>query len=104
MGLYLLLLAVLLVAGVVPVAGPVACVRLVTPHIVRLLDPEGRGWSVALAAGPGGLMTVSVDIIARTTAAPAELPISIVTTLLGGPIFIRLVQSPRFSLTCEARA
>lgn len=100
----LLLLAVLLVAGVVPVAGPVAFVGLVTPHIVRLLDPEGPGWSVALNAALGGLMTLAADIVARSAAAPRELPISIVTALIGGPVFIWLVQSPRFSLAREARA
>ncbi len=100
----LLLLSVLPVAGVVPVAGPVAFVGLVTPHIVRLLHPQGPGWTVALTASLGGLITLTADIVARTVIAPQDLPISIVTALIGGPVFIYLVQTPRFSLSREAKA
>jgi iron complex transport system permease protein len=95
----LLLLAVLLVAGIVPVAGPVAFVGLATPHIARLLHPEGPGWTIALTAALGGLMVTVADILARSVAAPQELPVSIVTALIGGPIFIYLVQARSFSLS-----
>jgi len=94
----LLLLAVMLTAGVVPVAGPVAFVGLATPHIARLLQPDGPGWTVALTAALGGLMTTVADILARSVAAPQELPVGIVTALIGGPVFIYLVQAPAFSL------
>ncbi|CAH1692929.1 Iron complex transport system permease protein [Hyphomicrobiales bacterium] len=94
----LLFLAVLPVAGVVPVAGPVAFVGLATPHIARLLKPDGQGWTVALAAALGGLMVTAADIVARSIATPRELPVSIVTALIGGPVFIYLVQARNFSL------
>ncbi|MCK7616038.1 FecCD family ABC transporter permease [Roseibium sediminicola] len=90
----LLFAAVLPVAGVAPVAGPVAFVGLVAPHIARLLKPEGPGWTIALSAALGGLMTASADIIARSVAAPQELPVGMVTALVGGPVFIYLVQRP----------
>ncbi|MBS7706284.1 FecCD family ABC transporter permease [Chelatococcus asaccharovorans] len=89
----LLLLAVLPVAGVVPVAGPVAFVGLATPHIARLLKPGGQGWTVALAAALGGLMVTVADLLARSIAAPRELPVGIITALIGGPVFIYLVQA-----------
>ncbi|OFS85390.1 ferrichrome ABC transporter permease [Oligella sp. HMSC05A10] len=93
-----LVLAVILVAGVVPVAGPVAFVGLATPHIVRLLQPDNPCWSVILAASLGGLIATIADIIARSIAAPQELPISIIMALIGGPVFIYLIQKPNFSL------
>ncbi|MCD2172351.1 FecCD family ABC transporter permease [Rhizobium sp. C4] len=88
----LLLIAALPVAGVAPVAGPVAFVGLATPHIVRLLRPEGPAWSILLNVAMGGLMTVSADLVARSIALPKEIPVGIVTALIGGPIFVYLVQ------------
>ncbi|AVA25920.1 iron-siderophore transporter permease protein (plasmid) [Rhizobium sp. NXC24] len=98
----LLLLAVFPVAGVTPVAGPIAFVGLAAPHIARLLRPNGPGWTIALTAALGGLMVVAADVIARSIAAPQELPVGIVTALIGGPLFIYLVQSRSFSLKGEA--
>ncbi|WP_082659786.1 FecCD family ABC transporter permease [Aureimonas sp. AU40] len=96
-----LFLAVLPVAGIVPVAGPIAFVGLAAPHIARLLRPPGSGWAMALAAAIGGLTTVLADLIARSIAAPRELPVGLVTALIGGPVFLYLVQRPR-ALAVEA--
>ena len=90
-----LLLAVLPVAGIVPVAGPIAFIGLAAPHIARLLRPPGSGWAIALAAAIGGLTTVLADLLARSLAAPRELPVGLVTALIGGPVFLYLVQRPR---------
>lgn len=87
----LLILAVLPVAGIVPVAGPIAFVGLATPHIARLLRPQSLGWAIMLTAALGGLIVAAADIVSRTVAAPRELPVSIVTALIGGPIFIALI-------------
>lgn len=88
----LLICAVLPVAGVAPVAGPVAFVGLVSPHIARLLRPPSPGWSVLLSAAIGGLMVVTADVVGRSIAAPREIPVGILTALIGGPFFIYLVQ------------
>lgn len=88
----LLFCAVLPVAGVAPVAGPVAFVGLASPHIARLLRPPTPGWAVLLSAAIGGLMVVSADIVGRSIAVPREIPVSILTAVFGGPIFIYLVQ------------
>lgn len=93
-----LFLSVLPVAGVAPVAGPVAFVGLATPHIVRLLRPGSSAWSIALTVVLGGLMTAGADIIARSIAAPKEIPVGIVTALIGGPVFVYLVQRRTISL------
>lgn len=87
----LLVVAILPVAGIVPIAGPIAFVGLATPHIARLLKPEGLGWTITLTAMLGGLIVTAADIISRTVAAPREMPVSIVTALIGGPLFIALI-------------
>jgi iron complex transport system permease protein len=93
----LLVLAVCPVAGVTPVAGPVAFVGLAVPHVVRLLRPNSPGWTVLLNAAIGGLLVVTADALARSIAAPREIPIGIVTALIGGPFFIHLVQRRGFA-------
>ncbi|MGN7772339.1 FecCD family ABC transporter permease [Phyllobacterium sp. 22552] len=94
----LLVLAIMPVAGVAPVAGPVAFVGLVSPHIARLLKPQSTLWSIALTTAIGALMVVTADVIARSIALPRELPVGIITALLGGPFFVYLVQTQSFSL------
>ncbi|AJD45652.1 iron-siderophore transporter permease protein (plasmid) [Rhizobium gallicum bv. gallicum R602sp] len=91
----LLVLGICPVAGVAPVAGPVAFVGLAAPHIARLLKPRGAVWEIALTAAIGALMVTCADLIARTIAIPKELPVGIITALLGGPVFIYLIQRGR---------
>jgi iron complex transport system permease protein len=92
------------VAGIVPVAGPVAFVGLATPHMARLLNPDGPGWAVALTASLGGLMVAAADIVARTIALPRELPVGIITALIGGPVFVYLVQRGSFVMKSRTQS
>lgn len=89
---FLLLLAILPVAGITPVGGPLAFVGLAAPHIARLLKPQGTGGELLLTALLGALMVTLADVLARTVALPQELPVGILTALIGGPVFIWLVQ------------
>ncbi len=91
----LLVLGICPVAGVAPVAGPVAFVGLAAPHITRLLKPRGVAWEIALCAAIGALIVTVADLIARTIALPKELPVGIVTALIGGPVFVYLIQRGR---------
>jgi len=91
----LLVLGVCPVAGVAPVAGPVAFVGLAAPHIARLLKPRGAASEIALSAAIGALIVTVADLIARTIAIPKELPVGIITALIGGPVFIYLIQRGR---------
>jgi iron complex transport system permease protein len=97
----LLLLGICPVAGVAPVAGPVAFVGLAAPHIARLLRPRGTAWEIGLTAAIGSLIVTSADLIARTVAIPKELPVGIITALLGGPVFIYLIQRGRLGFKGE---
>ncbi len=85
----------LLVGVSVSAAGAIGFVGLVVPHLVRLL--AGPGHRILLPAsallGAGGI--VLADVLARTVVAPAELPIGVLTTLLGGPFFLWLLAGRR---------
>ena len=83
----LLLVAALLTAAVVSVSGVIGFVGLVVPHINRiLLGPDHRRLLPASAL-LGGLVLVAADTLARTVAGATEIPVGVVTALLGAPFF-----------------
>jgi iron complex transport system permease protein len=91
----LLLIAVALCGSVVTVAGTIGFVGLVAPHIARrLVGPMHEG-SLPLSAAIGGLLVVLSDLIGRTVAAPAEIPVGIVVAIVGAPFFIYLLFQNR---------
>ena len=91
-------LVVLVALGVgvcVAMTGLVAFVGLVVPHAVRLLSgPDHRGLIPCSALG-GALLLVCADSLARVVAAPAELPVGVITALLGAPVFVALLLRTR---------
>lgn len=85
--------ASLLVAAAVSISGLVGFVGLVAPHICRLtLGPRNR-LLVPASALAGALFVVLADLLARTVVAPTELPLGVVTALIGGPFFLWLLRS-----------
>lgn len=81
----------LLVAAAVSVSGLIGFIGLMTPHIIRLvLGPDHRTLVPASALG-GATMLVLADLAARTVLAPVELPVGIITALVGGPFFVWLL-------------
>ena len=88
-------LGALLTAGAVSVSGLVGFVGLVVPHGLRLIcGPDHRVLLPASAVG-GAAFLVLADLIARTVARPAELPLGVVTAFLGGPLFLWLLRRSR---------
>jgi len=87
--------AILLVALVVGVgvafAGIIGFVGLVVPHLIRLIVGPDHRLLLPASALLGALLLVLADLLARVVIAPAELPIGILTALLGGPFFIWLL-------------
>lgn len=84
--------AVLLAGGAVSVAGPVGFVGLVIPHAVRFLVGQDYRWILPYAALAGGAFLVLADVAARLILRPVELPVGVMTALIGGPFFIYLVR------------
>ncbi|WP_317194771.1 FecCD family ABC transporter permease [Hymenobacter telluris] len=84
----LIVLATLAVGTSVAVAGTIGFLGLVVPHLVRLAaGPDHRVVLPGAALG-GALVLTLADMLARTVVAPAELPIGILTALLGAPVFL----------------
>ena len=81
----------LMVSSVVCVAGPIGFVGLIVPHSIRfLLGPSHLPLLVASGFAGAGFL-VLCDAVARTLLAPMELPVGILTALIGGPFFIGLL-------------
>ncbi|MBA4784292.1 MAG: iron ABC transporter permease [Rhizobiales bacterium] len=75
----------------VAVAGSIGFVGIVVPHLLRLvMGPSHRFLLLGSALGGGALLLVA-DSVARTVAAPAELPIGVITALFGAPVFLFLL-------------
>ena len=73
-------------------AGMIAFVGLVAPHLVRSLSPGTHGRLLGLSALAGGVLLLAADVLARSLIAPQELPVGIVTALLGGIYLLVLMQ------------
>lgn len=93
--LLLLGAASLLTASAVAQAGIIGFVGLVTPHLLRRLLGEDYRLLLPASALGGGALLALADLLARTLARPAELPVGVVTTLLGGPFFLYLMWRRR---------
>jgi iron complex transport system permease protein len=84
-------ISALLTGASVAVAGSIAFVGLVVPHAVRLmLGPSARTLLPASALG-GAIFLLLCDLVARTVHPPTELRLGVVTSLIGGPLFIWLL-------------
>ncbi|MCC7252430.1 iron ABC transporter permease [Hyphomicrobium sp.] len=79
------------VGAAVAVAGIVGFVGIVTPHIVRLAAGPDHRFLLPASAMLGATLGLAADIVARMAVAPAELPLGIVTALIGAPFFLHLV-------------
>ncbi len=87
------------VGAAVALAGTIAFVGLVVPHIVRLLAGPDHRVLLPASALAGALLLVVADTLARVVLAPAELPVGIVTALVGVPFFLSLLrQRSRYGL------
>jgi iron complex transport system permease protein len=84
--------AALLVGAAVSVSGMISFVGLIVPHVLRLLlGPDLRLLIPASFLG-GAAFLVWADTLARTALGPAELPVGVVTAILGGPFFLFLLR------------
>ncbi|WP_413736385.1 FecCD family ABC transporter permease [Sodalis sp. RH21] len=91
----LLMLSALLVAASVAVSGIIGFVGLVIPHLVRMCLGADHRWLLPGATLAGAALLLLADTIARTVVAPAEMPVGLLTSLLGGPWFLWLILRRR---------
>ncbi|MDJ0763319.1 MAG: iron ABC transporter permease [Myxococcota bacterium] len=85
--------ASLMIGAVVSICGPIGFVGMMAPHILRLLIGVEHRLLVPAAIAFGGAFLAVCDTIARTVIAPAEMPVGIITAMIGGPFFLWLLIS-----------
>lgn len=83
--------ASLMVGAVVSVCGPIGFVGMMAPHMVRLLGGPDHRYLAPASVFFGGAFLTLCDTASRVVVAPAEVPVGIVTALLGGPFFVWLL-------------
>ncbi|WP_406605599.1 FecCD family ABC transporter permease [Corynebacterium kroppenstedtii] len=83
--------ASLLAATIVSSSGAIGFVGLVLPHAARLIVGTGHRRVLPVSAALGAILLVWVDALGRTVAAPVEIPVGVITALVGGPLFITLL-------------
>lgn len=93
----LVLVAVLALATGLAVsqAGLVAFVGLAAPHLVRRCAPAPNGYTLLASAAAGGTLLLAADVLARSLIAPQELPVGVVTAVLGGSYLLWLMRRRR---------
>ncbi|MFO6295915.1 FecCD family ABC transporter permease [Rahnella selenatireducens] len=92
--LQLLLLSALLVGAAVAVSGVIGFIGLVIPHLLRMRLGADHRWLLPGSAMAGACLLLLADTLARTLVAPAEMPVGLLTSLLGGPYFLWLILRP----------
>ncbi len=90
--LILLTAATLVTAAAVSFVGIIGFVGIITPHAVRLIWGPDYRFLLPLSVLAGAIFLILADIVARTAAAPSEIPIGIVTALCGAPFFLYLLR------------
>ncbi|MGM0594707.1 MAG: FecCD family ABC transporter permease, partial [Pseudomonadota bacterium] len=90
--LQLYLSASLLTAAAVTIGGSIGFVGLVVPHLLRLLIGSDHRWLLPASVLGGGTLMLLADTLARTLIAPQQLPVGVLTALIGVPLFLFLLQ------------
>lgn len=91
----LLVLSALMVAASVAVSGVIGFVGLVVPHLMRMCIGSDHRWMLPAAGLAGAILMLIADTLARTVVAPAEMPVGLLTSLLGAPWFLWLILRRR---------
>jgi iron complex transport system permease protein len=93
----MLTVVAVLTAAAVAVSGIILFVGLVVPHLVRMVAGPGHRLLLPASALGGAVLLVVADLVARTIAPPAELPLGVLTALVGSPFFFWMLRRTRAS-------
>ncbi|WNO08374.1 iron ABC transporter permease [Teredinibacter sp. KSP-S5-2] len=80
------------VGTAVAMAGTISFIGLVVPHVVRMMIGPNHRFLIPLSGFLGAILLVCADAFARTIIAPSEIPVGLVTSIIGAPIFISLLR------------
>jgi len=90
--LFVYFLASLITATAVTIAGTIGFVGLIVPHLLRLLGVTNHRWLIPCSCLMGGCLLVVADSIARIAIEPHQLPVGVITAMIGVPIFLILLH------------
>ncbi len=90
-----LTLVALGIGGAVAASGIIGFVGLLAPHTVRLVTGPDHRWVLPASAVAGGTLVLFADLASRTLASPTEIPVGLLTALVGGPFFLWLLRHTR---------
>lgn len=85
-------IVILLAGGSVAVAGPIGFIGIVIPHITRSIIGIDHRWVIPLAGFLGAILLLSADIGARYILMPSEVPVGVMTAIIGTPFFIYIAR------------
>lgn len=83
---------VALAGGSVAVAGPIAFIGIVVPHVTRFLIGTDHRWVIPYAGLLGAILLLLADLVARFIMMPEEIPVGVMTALLGAPFFMAIAR------------
>lgn len=83
---------ILLSGGAVAVAGPVGFIGIVVPHVARAVVGIDHRWVLPFAGLFGGMLLIAADIAARYVIMPQEVPVGVMTAVIGTPFFIYIAR------------
>jgi iron complex transport system permease protein len=87
--------ASLATGAAVSVGGPIGFIGIIVPHLVRLIVGPDHRLVLPASALFGAAFLIACDVVARTVMAPIELPVGVITALIGGPFFLWLLVRKR---------
>ena len=91
----LVLTTALVIGAAVAIAGPIGFVGLLVPHVVRLSIGPAHAGVVPLSFLGGGVFLVLADVLARALFRSADIPVGVVTAVVGAPLFLILLVRRR---------
>lgn len=93
----ILILSTLLTSALVAITGAIGFIGLVVPHICRTIVGSDHKKLIALSTLIGAIFLIASDVVARGLFPPIEIPIGIITSLVGGPFFLYLISKKNYS-------
>jgi iron complex transport system permease protein len=91
----LLVICCVIVGAVVSVSGTIGFLGLVAPHIIRMLVGSDNRKVIPYSALLGAILLIAADTLGRTLIQPVEIPVGIMTSIMGGPFFIFLLKKQK---------
>ncbi|MFJ8236222.1 FecCD family ABC transporter permease [Ureibacillus sp. NPDC094379] len=86
------IIIILLSGGAVAIAGPIGFIGIVIPHITRWVVGIDHRWIIPYAGVLGGILLLTADVLARYIIMPQEVPVGVMTAIIGTPFFIYIAR------------